>query len=53
MPDKVANNSPDNRTLNATARSRISLTCKGNGSKDGIVTLSVGLPLRHFSRNHR
>jgi hypothetical protein len=31
MPDKVANNSPDNRTPNATAR--ISLTCKGNDSK--------------------
>jgi hypothetical protein len=33
MPDKVANNSPDNRTPNATARSRISLTCKGNDGK--------------------
>src|SRR5438034_1537418 len=31
MPDKVANNSPDNR--NATARSRISLTREGNGGK--------------------
>jgi hypothetical protein len=31
MPDKVANNSPDNRTPNATAR--ISLTCEGNGGK--------------------
>jgi hypothetical protein len=26
MPGKVTNNSPDNRTLNATARSCISLT---------------------------
>jgi hypothetical protein len=33
MPDKVTNNSPDNRTLNATARSCISLTCEGNGGK--------------------
>jgi hypothetical protein len=33
MPDKVTNNSPDNRTLNATARSRISLACQGNGGK--------------------
>jgi predicted membrane metal-binding protein len=33
MPDKVANNSPDNRTPNAPARSRISLTCEGNGGK--------------------
>jgi hypothetical protein len=33
MPDKVANNSPDNRTLNAPARSRISLTREGNGGK--------------------
>jgi hypothetical protein len=31
MPDKVANNSPDNRTLKATAR--IGLTCEGNGAK--------------------
>jgi len=33
MPDKVTNNSPDNRTPNATARSRIRLTCEGNGGK--------------------
>jgi len=33
MPGKVTNNSPDNRTLNATARSCISLTCEGNGGK--------------------
>jgi hypothetical protein len=33
MPDKVTNNSPDNRTLNATARSRISLACESNGGK--------------------
>ena len=33
MPDKVTNNSPDNRTLNATARPHISLTCEGNGGK--------------------
>jgi hypothetical protein len=33
MPDKVTNNSPDNRTPNATARSRISLTSEGNGDK--------------------
>ena len=34
MPkDKVADNSPDNRTPNATTRSRISLTCEGNGGK--------------------
>jgi hypothetical protein len=31
MPDKMANNSPDNRTPNATAR--ICSTCEGNGSK--------------------
>jgi hypothetical protein len=33
VPDKVTYNSPDNRTLNATTRSRISLTCEGNGGK--------------------
>jgi len=33
MPDKMTNKSPDNRTLNAPARSRISLTCEGNGGK--------------------
>ena len=33
MPGKVTNNSPDNRTLNATSRSRISLTYESNGSE--------------------
>jgi hypothetical protein len=33
MPDKVTNNSPDYRTLNTTARSRIRLTCEGNDGK--------------------
>jgi hypothetical protein len=33
MLDKVANNSPDNRTLNATAWARISLTREGNGGE--------------------
>jgi hypothetical protein len=31
MPDKMTNNSPDNRTPDAAAR--ISLTCEGNGGK--------------------
>ena len=33
VPDKVTYNSPYNRTLNATARSRISLTREGNDGK--------------------
>jgi hypothetical protein len=37
MPNKVANNSPDNRTLAAAPRSRISLTCEGNGGKARMV----------------
>jgi hypothetical protein len=31
MPDKMANNSPDYRTPDTTAR--ICLTCEGNGGK--------------------
>ena len=38
MPDKVTNNSPDNRTPNATARSRIRLTC------EGIRPIRVAIP---------
>jgi hypothetical protein len=37
MPDKVTNNFHDNRTVNATARSHISLTCEGNGGKAKMV----------------
>jgi hypothetical protein len=52
MPDNVTNNSPDNRTLNATARPHISLICEGNGgkAKDGREKQLFHINTQQFRR---